>query len=170
MMDGESQVVRETILDSTCKGLRSIESVIVAGMGVDMRTYISSDEHLLGKIPHIPSVLIGATAVSNREDVLEIRLQESAIAKVCHHGIRIVFDLLVDVNVILAKAVQEGSTEIGSVSDIRNLLHVGRHREVDQVLYPRKADVLELGGRHLAKGLSIGPGVAIGDTQQILKT
>ena len=170
MMDGESQVVREAILDSTCKCLKSIGSVTVAGMRVDMETYISSDEHLLGKIPHIPSVLVGTTAISNREDVLEIRLQKSAIAKVCHHSIGVVFDFLVYVDVILAKPVEEGSAEVGCVGDIGDLLHIGRHREVNQVLDSRKADVFKFGGRHLAKGLSIGPCVPVGNTQQIFES
>lgn len=75
--------------------------------------------------------------------MLEVRLQESTIAKVCHLGVRIVLDLLINVDIVLAKAIKKSATEVGCVGDVSNFFHVGWHRKVDQVFDPREANVLK---------------------------
>lgn len=132
-------------------------------------TYISAQQHLLGEELDAPLVSVAGSSSLERENVLQIRLEESAVAAVCHESIGLLCNLAINVVVLLAILVQQDAAEVGGVGNVFDLVQLVWEREVDQILDTGEVDLSEaLLEDHGAQSFAVSPGVAIRNAQQIV--
>ena len=79
-------------------------------------TDISSHQHLLCKVFHISLVSSVRSAVAQREDVLQVRLEKAAVPEVGHLDVGVGGNFVVDVDVIVAEAVHDEPAEVGRMA------------------------------------------------------
>lgn len=132
-------------------------------------TYISAQQHLLGEKLDAPLVSVAGSSSLKRENVLQIRLEESAVAAVCHQSIGLLCNLAINVVILLAILVQKHAAEVGGVGNVFDLVQLVWEREVDEVLDTGEVDLSEaLLEDHGAQSLAVSPGVAIRNAQEII--
>ena len=112
-------------------------------MVVRRRTYVSSNQHLLGKILDVPLIAATRPVLAGREDVLQVRLKEPPISTVGHEGIGLGGDFVVNIEVVLAVFVEEKSPEVGGVGDVGDLSKFLGQGELDEIFESGKVDVSE---------------------------
>lgn len=118
-------MIGEVVLDCSCKSL-SIRYRQQSNLP-DFRalfTYISSPKHLFGKIFRLPFVRSTVPICSKREDVLQIRHQESSISLIRQSGILFRGNEMINIQVIFAKIVEDKSTKVCGVGNIRDLIQL----------------------------------------------
>lgn len=134
-----------------------------------MKTYISSQQHLLGKELDAPLVSVAGSSSLQRENVLQIRLEESAVSAVGHESIGLLRNLAINVVVLLAILVQKDTSEVGGIGHILDLIQLIWEREVDQILDTGEVDLSEaLLEDHGAESLAVSPSVSIRNAQQVI--
>jgi hypothetical protein len=103
LVDGQAEIVTETL------GYR---------LGECSTTF----DHLPGDELNISSIRMSTSALVEREDVTKIVFEEASVSEVSEARILFLGDLFADVDVVTAKLIEEGATEITCVCHVGNLL------------------------------------------------
>jgi hypothetical protein len=118
-------MIGKVVFDCSCKSLFTRHGQQSNSLDcLDLFTYIASLKHLFCKIFRLPFVCSTVPICSKREDVLQIRHQESSITLVCQSGIFLRGNELINVQVIFAKIVEDKSTKVRGVGDIGDFVQL----------------------------------------------
>jgi len=138
---GVEQAHRHLVL--ACRLMDRQPKVIWKGVFDSPGESISSDQHFLGEVLDVPLVAATRPILAGREDVLQVRFEESPISAVRHQCIGLRGNFVVDVEVVLAIFVEEEAAEVGGVGDVGDLSEFLREGELDKIFESGKVNVGE---------------------------